>query len=77
MLQAIEGVYKNGLIHLSEMPEGVSESRVIVTFLREQPIQRSPRLIQRGMFSGEVKTSEEDFQLAEFHGDADDGLDWS
>jgi hypothetical protein len=33
MLQAIEGVYKNGTIELAEIPKGISESRVIVTFL--------------------------------------------
>jgi hypothetical protein len=40
MLQAIEGIYRNGTIQLAEMPQGVSESRVIVTFL-----ELSPRLL--------------------------------
>ncbi|BAU12486.1 hypothetical protein LEP3755_30150 [Leptolyngbya sp. NIES-3755] len=77
MLKAVEGVYKNGMIHLSETPEGVSESRVIVTFLVEQSAPEAPQTIKRGMFAGEIKTNEEDFQIAEFHGDSDDGLDWS
>ncbi len=77
MLKTVEGVYKNGTIHLSETPEGVSESRVIVTFLVEQAGSKSPQFIRRGMFSGGIKTNEEDFQMAEFQGDPDDGLDWS
>lgn len=32
--------------------------------------------IRFGMFSGPVETTEEDFRIAEFHGDPDDGLDW-
>jgi hypothetical protein len=30
-----------------------------------------------GMFKDAVQTTEEDFKDAEFHGDPDDGLDWS
>jgi len=37
MLQAIAGLYKDGKIELSEMPQDISESRVIVTFLVTQP----------------------------------------
>ncbi len=36
MLQAIQGVYKNGIIELTEVPTGISESRVIVTFLQTE-----------------------------------------
>lgn len=65
------------MIHLSETPEGVFESRVIVTFLAENAAPEKSQPIKRGMFSGDIKTSEEDFQIAEFSGDSDDGLDWS
>jgi hypothetical protein len=30
-----------------------------------------------GMFKGEKQATEEGFKEAEFHGDPDDGLDWS
>ncbi len=33
MLKSIEGVYSDGRVKLSEMPEDVEETRVIVTFL--------------------------------------------
>lgn len=30
-----------------------------------------------GMFRGDVEPTDEDFRSAEFHGDPDDGLDWT
>jgi hypothetical protein len=33
VLTAVEGIYKNGEVELSERPEGLLEARVIVTFL--------------------------------------------
>ena len=77
MLQSIEGVYKNGKIELSELPFHVSESRVIVTFLEPQQSQSQKQIIQFGMFSGNKQSTEKDFQITEFHGDMEDGLDWS
>lgn len=77
MLQAIEGIYKNGAIELAEVPQGISESRVIVTFLSGQPTPPARALMHFGMFSGANQSTEEDFQVAEFRGDAEDGLDWT
>ncbi|QIR38965.1 hypothetical protein HCG51_21180 [Tolypothrix sp. PCC 7910] len=39
MLQSIEGIYKQGQIELTELPEDISESRVIVTFLEPKKKQ--------------------------------------
>ncbi|MDZ8223529.1 hypothetical protein [Nostoc sp. ChiVER01] len=77
MLQFIEGVYKNGKIQLSELPSHVSESRVIVTFLEPKKSQSQKQRIQFGMFSVNKQSTEKDFQITEFHGDTEDGLDWS
>ncbi len=33
MLKSVEGVYQNGRVELAEVPDGVAETRVIVTFL--------------------------------------------
>jgi hypothetical protein len=77
MLRSIEGVYKDGKVELTEIPEGISESRVIVTFLETKSRSQSQQIIQFGMFSGSKQSTEEDFQLAEFQGDSDDGLDWT
>ncbi|MBW4456735.1 MAG: hypothetical protein KME55_30900 [Nostoc indistinguendum CM1-VF10] len=77
MLQSIEGVYKNGNIQLSELPSDVSESHVIVTFLEPKKPQAKSQIMQLGMFSGNKQSTENDFKISEFHGDTEDGLDWS
>ncbi len=77
MLQSIEGIYKQGNIELSELPDNVSESRVIVTFLEPKKAQQPKRMISFGMFSGKKQSTESDFKIAEFHGDSEDSLDWS
>jgi hypothetical protein len=45
MLQSIEGVYKHGSIKLSEIPENIDESRVIVTFLEAQPKKQAEQIV--------------------------------
>jgi len=66
MLQSIEGVYKHGSIALSEIPENIDESRVIVTFLEAKPKQQTERIIgtsgqQLLRFAGVI--SSEDLEL--------------
>ena len=77
MLQSIEGVYKHGKVELAELPSEVSESRVIVTFLESKKAQVERQIMQFGMFSVNKASTEEDFEIAEFKGDTEDGLDWS
>jgi len=77
MLQSIKGIYKNGEIKLSELPPDVSESLVIVTFLEPQTTIKSKKIMQFGMFSGSQQSTETDFEVAEFLGDSEDGLDWT
>ena len=74
MLQAFEGIYKNGKIELLESPQEGVESRVIVTFLSAGSSARVGQTIRFGMFPGSNLSTEADFQSAEFHGDAEDGL---
>jgi hypothetical protein len=45
MLQSIEGVYKHGSIKLSEIPENIDESRVIVTFLEAQSKKQAEQIV--------------------------------
>ena len=73
MLQAIEGIYKDGKVELKELPSDISESFVIVTFLKSKKDQ----IMLFGMFSGNQQSTEADFEIAEFHGDSEDSLDWS
>ncbi|MCC5634460.1 hypothetical protein LC593_01070 [Nostoc sp. CHAB 5844] len=37
MLKTIQGTYKNGKIELDEIPQGITESKVFVTFLETKP----------------------------------------
>ena len=75
MLTAVEGLYKNGHVELLEMPVGVMEPRVLVTFVvapNDEPPQASKppgQMIRLGQFPGTRQTSEEDFKLAEWHGE--------
>lgn len=68
MLQAIEGVYKNGTLKLTEVPTGISESRVIVTFLQTESTTQAMAIMRFGMFAGLIQSTEEDFKIAEFVG---------
>ncbi|BAZ79694.1 hypothetical protein PN497_20740 [Sphaerospermopsis kisseleviana CS-549] len=76
MLQAIEGIYKDGKVELKELPSDISESLVIVTFLKSEKNQIKNQIMKFGMFSGNNQSTETDFEIAEFHGDSEDSLDW-
>jgi hypothetical protein len=66
MLQTVEGIYKNGIIQLKEIPENITESQVLITFI-ENPLKVTPsQMIKFGMFSGVNQSTEADFQEAEF-----------
>lgn len=88
MLTTVEGIYKDGKVELSETPADTQESRVLVTFLtngthkngsRAPELEPAPKgqMIRFGMFPELLALTDEDFKAAEFHGDPDDGLDWS
>ncbi len=75
MFQSVKGVYKHGSIELTEMPENIEESQVIVTFLETKLKQTSKRM-SFGMFTGSKQSNKDDFEIAEFTGDPDDNLNW-
>jgi hypothetical protein len=75
MTQAVEGIYRNGVIELLQMPQNIQESRVLITFLPSA--SEAPVIMTLGMFKGDRPSTEADFASAEFHGDADDQLHWS
>ena len=78
MLQSIKGFYKHGSIKLVEIPKNIEESQVIVTFLATETENTTKQTtIYFGMFGGLNQSNEEDFKMAEFTGDCDDGLNWS
>ncbi len=86
MLTTVEGFYKNGQVELLEPLKGVEEARVLITVLETgsqnnaEPAPEPPQkgqMIRFGMFPQLLALTDEDFKAAEFHGDPDDGLDWS
>jgi len=46
MLKTIEGIYRNGKIELAETPQGITESKVFVTFLETKPTTWSEIIMQ-------------------------------
>ncbi|HEV8713612.1 MAG TPA: hypothetical protein VGX03_12390, partial [Candidatus Binatia bacterium] len=72
MLFTIEGTYKDGKIELTETPAGVQQAKVLVTFLttETQTVQR--RYMTYGQFAGERMSTEEDFHIAEWRGEANE-----
>ena len=81
MLTTLEGIYKDGRVELEETPAGIAEGRVLVTFLPNGNGTPAPppqgQMMYFGMFPTSRDLTEEDFKIAGFHGDSDDGLDWS
>jgi hypothetical protein len=74
MLQAVEGIYRNGKVELTEAPQGITEGRVVVTFLSVLPVAETNQMISFGMFAGDRQSTEADFRDAEYRDEADDQL---
>ncbi len=79
MLTTIEGVYRNGKVELNEIPKTGHGRRVLVTYLESDgEAETSPaQFIRLGMLPQLRTLTDEDFKAAEFHGDSNEGLDWS
>jgi hypothetical protein len=73
MFFTAEGVYKNGSIELAEKPDGVEYARVLVTFVTSETPSIDSQLMTYGQFAGDAMSSDEDFRLAEWRGDLEDG----
>jgi hypothetical protein len=69
MFTTIEGTYHDGKITLLETPKELREGRVLVTFLNEAGQETQHRQMVFGQFAGEVLPTEEDFKIAEWHGE--------
>ncbi len=76
----IEGIYEDGKIELSEIPSGFENGDAVIVYVRRKidpPSAKEPQYMYFGMIPTLGDLTEEDFKSAEFHGDPDDGLDWS
>ena len=67
MLQAIQGIYRNGKVELAEIPQDIMESQVFVTFFKPQSASLASQFMSFGMFSGSQQSTESDFRDAEFN----------
>ena len=52
MLNSFEGILKNGKVELLEIPEGISEARVIVTVLAPARVPAAPHVNLLGFLAG-------------------------
>jgi hypothetical protein len=79
--QVIEGTWEEIAQHAEELAGSGKRLKLIIP-ADEMPSGGRPeaRPVGRayyGMFKGTRQATEEDFKVAEFRGDSDDGLDWS
>jgi hypothetical protein len=72
MLLTVEGTYKDGKVELAETPAGVKQARVLVTFLASETVVSPHRHMVYGQFAGERMSTEEDFRIAEWRGEAEE-----
>ena len=71
MITTVEGVYKKGKVELFETPVGVDESAVLVTFLPQLTSKPQQRRMVYGRFAGKNMSTEDDFCVAEWRGEAE------
>ena len=54
MLKTVQGIYKNGQIRLTEVPQGILESTVFVTFLENKITVWSDLILQHQGFAESI-----------------------
>jgi hypothetical protein len=79
--QVIEGTWEEIAQHAGDLAGSGKRLKLIIP-ADEMPgggrVQARPAgRAYFGMFKGEGQSTDEEFKEAEFHGDSDDGLDWS
>ncbi len=71
MLLTIEGIYSDGKVELTEIPTGIEQAKVLVTFLPQAKPSESTRYLSYGQFAGGNMSTEEDFLTAEWRGETE------
>ena len=71
MFLTVEGTFRNGQVELSETPRAIHEARVLVTFLHDGKAALPRRRMTFGQFAGDHMSTDEDFRLAEWRGEAE------
>ena len=54
MFKTVQGIYKNGQIRLTEVPQGILESTVFVTFLENKITAWSDLILQHQGFAESI-----------------------
>lgn len=67
----IEGSFKKGKVELNEIPQGLPEGKVLVTFITDTGSRKNSTIMRFGQFSGpgENMATEADFACAQWRGD--------
>ena len=69
MARTVAGIYKDGRIELLESPTGIREGRVLVTLVEMDKSSAAPHYLVPGKYHTGRMSTEEDFKIAEWHGD--------
>jgi hypothetical protein len=74
--QVLEGTWEEIQRHAAELKLNGRHVKLIVS---DELVEKKPQgqMMTFGMFPQLQTLTDEDFKAAEFHGDPDDGLDWS
>lgn len=70
MTAKVAGIYKDGKLELLQRPKGLREGRVRIILTEDDDTTSAPRYLEFGKYRGDVDTTLEDFQDAEWHGEA-------
>jgi hypothetical protein len=73
VLTTVPGIYREGKIELLAMPAGVHEGPVLVTLEQGVDAGSEPCLLPYGQYRQGRESTEEDFKLAEWHGEPEPG----
>ncbi len=68
-MTVIHGIYTDGKIELLETPVGIREGNVRVILIEEPHARIAASQLQYGKYRSGTLSTEEDFTIAEWHGD--------
>jgi hypothetical protein len=69
MTATVPAIYSQGKIELLEQPVGIRDGKVRVIVIEERELPSQGKQLQYGKYHAGVLSTEEDFSIAEWHGD--------
>ena len=73
MTAIVSGIYATGKIELLEIPVGIRDGNVRVIVIDEDEFKQPSTQMQFGKYSSGRHSTEEDFTVAEWHGEKEWG----